>query len=204
MLLSTSASCDITGKNQFLEAQPERGMPSSEGVEERRSRHQNGWNWNRVLAGMAQSPVLRISAVRVLELRTNCGKSHFSLVLPFNLSPGQPGDVLGGHCLKCYLRCSWKTVHAFILFTFACIYVYHVCVWYRRRPKGGHQIPGSGITGACEPQCVYWLSILNPLVIDPESSGRATGALNSLTISPTPRKLFSDSSLCFNNDASYV
>lgn len=125
LLLSTSVSCDITGRNQFLEAQPERGMPSSEGVEERRSRHQNGWNWNRVLAGMAQSPILQISAVRVLELRTNCGKSQFSLVLPFNLSPGQPGDVLGGHCLKCYLRRSWKTVHAFILFTFACIYVYH-------------------------------------------------------------------------------
>lgn len=112
LLLSTSASCDITGRNQFLEAQPERGMPSSEGVEERRSRHQNGWNWNRVLAGMAQSPILRISAVRVLQLRTNCGKSQFSLVLPFNLSPGQPGDVLGGHCLKCYLRLSWKTLHA--------------------------------------------------------------------------------------------
>lgn len=142
-------------------------MPSSAGVEERRSQHQNGWNWNRVLAGMAQSPILRRSAVRVLELRTNCGKSQFSLVLPFNLSPGQPGDVLGGHCLKCCPRRSWKTVHVFILFTFACIYVYHVCVWYRQRPERGHQIPGSGITGACEPQCAYWLSIPNPLEEQP-------------------------------------
>lgn len=33
--------------------------------------------------------------------------------------------------------------------------------------RGGHQIPGSGITGACEPQCAYWLSIPNPLEEQP-------------------------------------
>lgn len=134
---------------------------------------------------MAQPPIFRMSAVRVLELRTNCGKSQFSLVLPFNLFPSQP--VLGGHCLRCYPRCSWKTLDACILFHFACIYMSTTYVsgigWGQREGTRSLevelQVCVSLSVGTGYWSRILWLLIPNPLEEQPLLS-TAWASLQSL------------------------
>jgi hypothetical protein len=56
------------------------------------------------------------------------------------------------------------------LFVFKCMSaltermtLHRLYAWYQRRPEEGIRCPGTGVTGSCEPSCLFWES--NPVLI---------------------------------------
>lgn len=46
----------------------------------------------------------------------------------------------------------------------ACIYVYHIHVWYPQRPEEGIRLSGSGVIDGWEPPCGHWEPKPDPLL----------------------------------------
>lgn len=48
---------------------------------------------------------------------------------------------------------------------YVCMYVYHMCAWYLRKPEEGVGSLGTGVTGSFEPPCCCWELNPGPLLV---------------------------------------
>lgn len=70
------------------------------------------------------------------------------------------------HILRLFLFYVYSVFSArMYVHMYVCMYVYHMCAWYLRKPEEGVGSLGTGVTGSFEPPCCCWELNPGPLLV---------------------------------------